>query len=408
MLAQDGATCERGRRINSGPISISLVFSRWIAIAIRCTDAIRSRIRCRRMRRSSLIPGAIAAMATALWVGVARADPPPIPRTVKLEYVRGPGAQSCPSEDTLRFAIAGRMAEKPWDPNASARLVVTIRRKGDLLEGLAEIRDAGDQVLWSFSTALGECHLVMDALAIAIGLVLDPIKPAAPAPSEPSAQPAPPEIESPTSTPVKENPPKARPPVRFAPSIEEQPSQAELPPGMELGSPPAPEDRKIRGVGGVGAALALRTAPAPVAFELMAAVGMRWRWFSLEGELRYSPPASADAVDVPGAKVSTSRLTGGLVPCGHVKVFFGCALVQAGAMFGSSSGVLMPVSASSPIVAGGARIGLDLPIAGRFSVRASADLLGEGILGVLRLNERPQWAQSAFRAAIGAGVFAEF
>jgi len=76
------------------------------------------------------MPGAIAAMATALWVGVARADPPPIPRTVKLEYVRGPGAQSCPSEDTLRFAIAGRMAEKPWDPNASARLVVTIRSPG--------------------------------------------------------------------------------------------------------------------------------------------------------------------------------------------------------------------------------------------------------------------------------------
>lgn len=361
-------------------------------------------------RRGLLICALPPALSIAL-MGEVRADTPELPRTMRLEYVRGPGAQECPAEDTLRFAIAGRMAVKPFAADAPARLVVTIRRKGGLLEGAAEVRGPADEALWSFATVLPECHLVMDSLAIAIGLALDPpvSKKKQPEPEAAEAEKveAAPEVEK--KEPAKVEPAKVEAPL-------EQPAPTppkDLPPDPK---PAKPLPERVRWMAGLGAAAAMRTSPASAALDLMVGGEMRWRWFSLGAEVRYSPPAMAAALDlapdphgeVRGAGVTASRLVGGIAPCGHAGVFLGCAVVQVGALFGGAVGVTKPIPVTIPTVAGGGRIGLDVPFGGRFLLRPTMDLLATGFPTVLRIDLRSQWVKPAFSMLIGGCLFAEF
>ena len=63
----------------------------------------------------------------------ARASAPP-PPAVRLDYVRGPGAQRCPGEQAFRDAIGAKVARDLFAavPPPSVRLVVMLRRRGAL------------------------------------------------------------------------------------------------------------------------------------------------------------------------------------------------------------------------------------------------------------------------------------
>src|SRR4051812_410385 len=71
----------------------------------------------------------------------ARAPSPSPPRAVRLDYVRGLGAERCPVEQAFRDAIGAKVARDLFaaTPKPSARLVVMLGRRGVGYEGAAEL-----------------------------------------------------------------------------------------------------------------------------------------------------------------------------------------------------------------------------------------------------------------------------
>src|SRR6185503_3632425 len=112
----------------------------------------------------------LGALTILFGAASARAEDPPPPRAVRLEYTRGPGAERCPTPKTMQDAVVLNMSFDPFAAEAPARLVVTIVRKGPMFQGTAEIRDADGAVLWSYPLADGDCHLVVDGIGFATGV----------------------------------------------------------------------------------------------------------------------------------------------------------------------------------------------------------------------------------------------
>src|SRR5262245_46043082 len=93
------------------------------------------------MRRTLLSP-----LAALLIAANARAEPR-IRHPVRLEYIRGEGTQTCPSEGGLRHLILSRMKEDPFSPMALAKVRVAILRMGSAFQASFELLDdAGDYV----------------------------------------------------------------------------------------------------------------------------------------------------------------------------------------------------------------------------------------------------------------------
>ncbi|MEO7329028.1 MAG: hypothetical protein ABI193_10645 [Minicystis sp.] len=160
----------------------------------------------------------------------------------------------------------------------------------------------------------------------------------------------------------------------------------------------------------LGSWLGLGVAPR-AAVGLSGEVGVRWRMVSLSGELRWDPPADVDVGG--GARLSTWRLVGAVVPCGHwsreVWGLFGCGVVQAGKIWGTSEGVPGPATIGEPYVAMGGRFGVEVrlaPITPHLGLRLSGDVLGN-VQGVgFAIGDRARWQQTRVAGDVGLGVIA--
>src|SRR5690349_9024452 len=103
--------------------------------------------------------GALCALGILLAGPLARAadSPPPArvpsppPRAVRLDYIRGPGAERCPGEQAFRDAIGATVARDLFatSPPPLARLVVRLGRRGGGYEGKVELHDAASAVTWA-------------------------------------------------------------------------------------------------------------------------------------------------------------------------------------------------------------------------------------------------------------------
>ena len=89
------------------------------------------------MKLRTALPLAIV-LPVALAPALAWAAPPPSV-TARLEYQRGPGAEACAGEASLRIEVARRSGYDPF--TADARLVVTVTRKGRQLIGALQFYD---------------------------------------------------------------------------------------------------------------------------------------------------------------------------------------------------------------------------------------------------------------------------
>jgi hypothetical protein len=211
-------------------------------------------------------------------------------------------------------------------------------------------------------------------LARSIGFKIDP-----PAPPPASRPPEPPGL--PPSRPSEPAPDAAR---------RSDPPQSSRPLGLRVG---------------VGTWMDLATAPRP-AFGLSVDVGVRVGWFSVAVEGRFDPPAGATVME--GVDVSTTRILGAIVPCGHVGYFAGCLLGELGQIRGTIgvSGVT-PDSRAVLYGAAGARLAAEIPVARHLLVRLAADLTGSRP-AVLRLDGQRQWETASFTGGLGAGLIAFF
>jgi hypothetical protein len=291
---------------------------------------------------------------------------------VRLDYQRDPGAERCPEEQAFRDA-AGASAQTSaalFAPDAAARLVVTLRRRGYGYEGTTALYDAAGVVLWTVTLPppayppAASCPSLVETLALSATNQIDPIvpRPLLPAPPPPPLRPPPPP------------PPIAVSPFAFR--------------------------------FGAAAWADLATAPRP-AFGLSFGLGFRVSWFSLDMEGRWDPPAGA-LLD--GADLSTTRFVGALVPCGHKGYFVGCALAEVGPVWASIAGAHTASGgpASALFVATGGRLGAEIPIAPHLVLRPAVDLLIALQHADIHLDTHRRWEMPTVAAGFGVGLLASF
>jgi hypothetical protein len=312
-----------------------------------------------------------ALSAVFLLAGPAFAEAPALPRVARLEYVLAPGAKSCSPEAVFRTSVRAQVDHAVFAADASARVRVLLSRraKDGRHEGAVDLYDAGGKVLVHQAIeAMDRCSDVVQAAAVVVAEALDPIQP-----------PAPPSVMV----------------------VAEQ-----VPPPVVVAAPPS----RWEGHAALGSWLGLGVAPRPAA-GLSAEVGARWSVVSLSGELRWDPPAGADAG---GARLSTRRLLGALVPCGHWSPresweLFGCGVVQAGKIWGEAEGVLASTTVGEPYFAAGGRFGVELrltPITPHLGLRLMGDVLANVQRGAFVIHGQAPWIMPRLAGDLGLSVVA--
>ncbi len=287
-----------------------------------------------------------------------RADASPSSR---LLYARGPGAESCPDEDVFRKEVAARLGYDPFFPWAPRTVSVEI----EVVDGRSRARvvivdergfEQGSQTIEGSQAPIASCTGLVRAAALAVSVSLD-ATPAPPPPPPPDPEPA--ENDGtpslPIVAPLVEKPPQQRAetlPLRPARRIAKRKAVLSLAPQVWLGYGQWPVV-----TAGVGAAVDVRYG--------------RWA-LALEG--RWDAPSTIDLVS--SEQVQLQRATGSLVPCAHVSVLALCAVASFGETMGQGVNVLDPTLASAFYAAFGGRVGLDVPLGGRFRWQLLADVEG--------------------------------
>ncbi len=297
-----------------------------------------------------------------------------------LTYTHDADLERCPNERELRDAVGARLGYDPFVEVAAREVGVTVTRRGGGIVGTLSLKGprAGQREIVS---PRGDCHEVVDALAVAIAIGIDPSSLARPPGTPPPATPGP------AGPPPGPPPPAAPPPPLAAPT--------ESPPP----APPLP----LVAVGATAGILGLFGESPATTGALALGAGLRVRAFEarLEGAASLASRVSVAGGAIGGGKISASLLTGSFLPCVRVKVAFGCAMVTVGALRGEGSGVAEPLRASAVYAAVGARAGVDIPIRGSFFARAHVDGLAPLSRITLQLGGQDVWTVPSFAARVG-------
>jgi hypothetical protein len=309
------------------------------------------------------------AILVAFSPSVARAAGNPADEA-RLEYLRGPGAESCPGEEALRDGVAAQMGgADPFTAGGAKRVVVTLARAPRSFDGEFALYDAGGSLVGRRPISASTCAELVQSLATSLSLALRPFllpsAPVAPLPS-PGLQPAPPPLVPPTA--------------------------------------PATSTRPLLRIG-VGASMGFGLSPAIVSPGFGGFVGVRWPWFSLSLEGRGDLPATTDGPSV--AHLQTSLAAGSLAPCFHWRWLLGCGLVTAGALHGAGVNV-HPAGQTAPYVAAGLRGGFEAPFSDHFAGQLFADgLLTAGRPRML-VGPTEEWVAPVASGSIGIRLVASF
>jgi len=337
------------------------------------------------MRIRTILP---TCAALVLVSAAASAEPPPVelPHAMRLEYRVSPGAKRCPAdgEHLLRASVGTHAHFEPFDANAPARLLATVQQSAAGYVARAEVFDGAGVSLWSREIIpLPACDEAIETLAFAIAFRLEPPKTApAPSPTPPAAPPAP---APPLCVPAPE-PAPARPPEPTKP-----PAAAE-----------AADARRV--LVGAGMALGFGVASTPAAGATLD-LGIRWPVVSVSLEGRAYLPARLN-VEGSAKVVSTYRLTGAFVPCGHWRVLVACVPVEAGRQQGHADASGREVDLFFAAV--GLRLGAVLPLPLGVSVRASGSALFATSQPMFLIARAASWTTPFLSGALNAGIVTYF
>ena len=330
-------------------------------------------------------PVVAVALALCLASIPARADPPVTPPglATRLEYTRGPGAETCPDEVGLRNYVAARMSgDDPFTPNAPNRLTVTITgREPEFFGRIALYDETGVRAGVRDFTGGPTCVSLVQDLALTIRLIVRPYALPPPAASTPPTPPAPP-------LPLPAAPSPPRPIARPAPLL-----------------PQARSTERPRPQVGAAALAAFGSAPA-VALGFGGLVRLRWPKWSLGLEGRRDLVAPMDAEDHDGMPAA-SALAFATMPCVHLSGFIGCHVSTVGVVYGDATHRAVDDSVSTQ-VASGVRMGVEW----QFVPHVAAELTGEVLVNFLRpavrVDNDPKWTAELVTGAVGVRVVASF
>lgn len=148
----------------------------------------------RSARRRSALCLAVGIVA----VGASASAQDPL-RAVSLAWVRGPGAEGCPSQRAIRSAVRARLGRDPFRDDAAVTAEVHVARVEGRWRATLALREEGgaETLRRELSDASEGCDTVADAVVESLSLALD-VAPPSPPPEAPPA---------PASAPVRAPPP---------------------------------------------------------------------------------------------------------------------------------------------------------------------------------------------------------
>jgi hypothetical protein len=267
--------------------------------------------------------GALARRATALAAAgalVVSARSAAASPSAKLVYVRGVGADACPSEEQLRKAVASRLGYDPFFPTASKTVITEVTRSDAGYRGRVQIigEDGKLRGQRDLASRGDDCAEIVSTMALAVSIALDDLDEHAP-------EPPPAAVGEPDAP---------RPPAAAEPVPEAVPREAAPP-------PPPRESAPLTFRASGGPLIAIGTAPTAALGASIAAT-LQVGWVGVRVDLRGELPASDSLA--PAGSVSTSTLLGSLSGCVRGKIPFGCLGVGLGSIASKTEGIAHPAS----------------------------------------------------------------
>lgn len=326
-----------------------------------------------------LVPALALLAATALVGGSAIAESPSRARVV-LVYEAPP---ACPPREAFVDAVASRLGYDPFVPVSPERVAVVVRSSSK--EGFSGTMTMGG----SRTIASSDCHQLVDSLAVAVALGIDPESAMRPAASEkPAPSPAPPASSGPppaaSSAPPPPPPPEPRPsPTETAAPRHRLEGRLALGPYGSLGETPSP------------------TAGLLVAFELVALPRL-----AFEVEASASLPSSV-RIGLGGRGAVDAALYGGLLAvCVPVPPLSFCGTGSLAAASLGAEGVDVARPETALYGALGLRASLRLYVSERFFFRVQLDGQAPLTRFDLRIDGASLWTTAPLvgRAGLLAGV----
>ncbi|HVT10238.1 MAG TPA: hypothetical protein VHO67_22415 [Polyangia bacterium] len=313
---------------------------------------------------------------------------------VHLVYMRGAGAERCPSQAELQQGVIARLGRDPFWGGGARPVWLTISRSGaELVATIAvQAEDGGPAQVRAVTSRRHECAELAAAVELALAIAIDPdaalgVSPAAPSDS--------PERVERASRPARLPDPAA--------GASESPTRVTSTPGRTAAAGDA------SGYGWfAGAALLVSSGSAPALSAGVALdVGARRRDWSLMLEGRADYPSEAPMRNGAGA-VAASPVLAAVVPCRHLRWFAGCLVAAAGMLFGSARGVPDAHVDVTPYLASGVRLATEFALGTRFALGARVDLLATLTPTHLRVDGMDVWRTPAASATLGISAIERF
>ncbi len=333
-----------------------------------------------------LVAAGLGTLGLTWLAGVAHAAGGEGRTRARLTYAGGADIAGCPSERELKDAVAARLGYDPFEAGSSddaggREVAVHVRRRGTGLVGSLELRGPrpGTREL---ASPRGDCRELLDALAVAIAIGIDPA----------------------SLTRVSTDPPPSpSPPVSdgavVAVSTSSRPSSPETPRAEGKGRGEAVDVRF-----GAGPLAVFGELPATAA-GLFVTASIRLRWFEPMLEGFATLPVS---LATPDGTLSASLLAVSVLPCGHASAFFGCLGLATGGLRGEGKEIASPRSGTELYVAVAARAGVELPLSNLLWVRGYVEAVAPMTRITLQLASEDVWRMPSVGARVGLGAGVRF
>lgn len=336
------------------------------------------------MVRNATTPGLLTLAFLGSIGRVSHAEP-----AGRLSYERGPGAETCPDEAALRRAVAARLGEDPFDPASSRTFRLRISAGSRLHGSVEAITNGAVEGRRELESEPDACAELVEAMALAVSLTINPELVVEPAPSR-EEPPAPPPANPPPAPLVSPASPKRSPQHdRTAAERSEPRTKRGKPLTLAVGA-------LAHGAVGTGPGVA-------VGGSALVRAGGDWWHVGLEGRV--------DALSQAGigrnGTVHSTLLAAVLAPCARYGAVSGCPLLLLGSMFARSRGVAREDSDRGFFAATGGRLSTGGVLSEHLLLEARVDVLYALTPVTIELDGAPVW-QARASGALGVGLVWEF
>lgn len=294
----------------------------------------------------------------------ARANP------ARLEYSAPDMGTRCPSRESFEDIVAARLGYAAFATDGERLVTAHITLLGTELQARVEVRNREGQLEGTrdFDGSANECGDLVQAMAVAIAVTIDP---------------------SSLTGPVA--PPEAREPA------------TELPP---IVTPPPPPADSWHGAAYADAVLNFLATPGVALGPRVGfALSRRSLSLALEGEAtRQLGYANSDF----GDRIAAHVYTGAFVPCLIKSFVQACVVARLGALVGEAQNLANATNVTRFWSSAGARFGIDLPVTHLFSVHMSTDLSFLISRTNLSIDGTTVWQAPIFTLSVGIGALLHF